>query len=596
MDTCQTCTTRGADQCAAIWNFDPQVIACLRHSAEQAQRAGILQISIAQFLIGLCRDDTAQHMLRRFGTDVHALEHDLTQLVRRDQRAAVNGRVVLSHTLNALLVAAEETARYARRSVITLDVVLATLMENANQDPAAGVFYRHATAAGDHCEIKRRALQASERRDVREVEQQRTYPVAASQHSVGASNLRSQLPTVADHQSGSAHTQPVHRVGAEPTRMPYAAPLRRTGTYNRAAEFRSGDGLSGRHEDHSATRTTSGFENAQRHLTGSASRETTEREHYETILQMLRVQEARLERLESDSTRKRNGLKLRKIALGSLSGRSGKASKSRSRTSTTSASSASSRSERDRDRGRDRHHDYDREQSNRDRAWVRGDSDNRNQGNRRGEGWSWDRQAAWYQRDLDRDRAPRATREDRQTWSSSHRSNSKTRLREERPDRNASQQIQIERSESKKEKRFYLSREDDLVEAPSIGPKTAARFTPLGIHTVRDLLELDADAVAEKLNVRHITADVLRDWQDQARLVCTVPWLRGTHAQLLVGADYRSAEELVKADLGEVLAGILRFAGTNQGERILRTNPPPERDKVATWLGYAKQAEVDRVA
>jgi len=135
-----------------------------------------------------------------------------------------------------------------------------------------------------------------------------------------------------------------------------------------------------------------------------------------------------------------------------------------------------------------------------------------------------------------------------------------------------------------------------LVEAPSIGPKTAARFTPLGIHTVRDLLELDAESVAAQLKVRHISADVLRDWQDQARLVCTVPWLRGTHAQLLVGAEYRKAEELAKADIGEALASILRFAATNQGERILRTNPPPEREKVATWLSFAQQADVSRVA
>lgn len=150
--------------------------------------------------------------------------------------------------------------------------------------------------------------------------------------------------------------------------------------------------------------------------------------------------------------------------------------------------------------------------------------------------------------------------------------------------------------EAPAEKRFYLSLEDDLVEAPSIGPKTAARFAPFGVHTVADFLSVDIEDIAEKLDVRHITVSVLQDWQDQARLVCTVPWLRGTHAQLLVGADYRSADEVANADLGDVLAGILRFAATHQGERVLRTNPPPEREKVATWIDHAQQADLSRVA
>ncbi|MCH9764586.1 MAG: hypothetical protein K0U34_01150 [Alphaproteobacteria bacterium] len=78
--------------------------------------------------------------------------------------------------------------------------------------------------------------------------------------------------------------------------------------------------------------------------------------------------------------------------------------------------------------------------------------------------------------------------------------------------------------------------------------------------------------------------------------MCTVPWLHGTHAQLSVGADYRSAKEIATADLGEVLAGILRFAATSQGERVLRTNPPPERDKVGKWIEFARQADVTRAA
>ena len=92
------------------------------------------------------------------------------------------------------------------------------------------------------------------------------------------------------------------------------------------------------------------------------------------------------------------------------------------------------------------------------------------------------------------------------------------------------------------EPRFHLTLDQDVVDGPSIGPKTAEKLYPHGIKTVRDLLKADPAVLAVLVDARSITTEVLTDWQDQARLVCTVPGLRGTHAQLLVGAGYRDAE------------------------------------------------------
>ena len=94
--------------------------------------------------------------------------------------------------------------------------------------------------------------------------------------------------------------------------------------------------------------------------------------------------------------------------------------------------------------------------------------------------------------------------------------------------------------------KFYLTREQDVVDAPSIGPKTAEQLNAAGIDCVDDLLKAHPIALAARLDDRHITEQTITDWQDQARLVCTIPGLRGTGAQLLVGAGYRTPAAMAR--------------------------------------------------
>ncbi|MEO1206179.1 MAG: DUF4332 domain-containing protein [Pseudomonadota bacterium] len=148
--------------------------------------------------------------------------------------------------------------------------------------------------------------------------------------------------------------------------------------------------------------------------------------------------------------------------------------------------------------------------------------------------------------------------------------------------------------DTENEKRFYLNLDDDVVDAPSIGPKTAARLYPVGIHTVRDLLQVNVIEAAQAIDARHITSEVLTDWQDQARLVCTIPWLRGTHAQLLVGSGHRTVQAIQASTSGDIQSAIATFAVTKAGERILRNGPPPADDKIAGWIENAEHAEPNR--
>jgi hypothetical protein len=138
------------------------------------------------------------------------------------------------------------------------------------------------------------------------------------------------------------------------------------------------------------------------------------------------------------------------------------------------------------------------------------------------------------------------------------------------------------------EPRFHLSLEQDVVDGPSIGPKTAERLYPHGVKTVRDLIKAEPAALAVLMDARGVTTETIAAWQDQARLVCTVPGLRGTHAQLLVGAGYVTGEAIAAAEADKLCADVLAYAASTAGQRLLRNGDPPDIEKIKGWLEAAQ--------
>ena len=67
-----------------------------------------------------------------------------------------------------------------------------------------------------------------------------------------------------------------------------------------------------------------------------------------------------------------------------------------------------------------------------------------------------------------------------------------------------------------------------------------------------------------------------------------VPGLRGGHAQLLVGAGYRTREAVAAAEVPKLCADVLAYAVSNEGRRVLRDGTPPEADRIATWHANAQ--------
>ncbi len=133
-------------------------------------------------------------------------------------------------------------------------------------------------------------------------------------------------------------------------------------------------------------------------------------------------------------------------------------------------------------------------------------------------------------------------------------------------------------------------------DAPSIGAKTASRLSAVGIRTIKDLLEVSPDGAAAQIKVKHINASLIRDWQSQAELACTIQNLTSAGAQLLVATGVRDADDLAGADAETLLAMIEEYAETGEGQRILREGAPPKREDIERWIGAAKETTAKRAA
>jgi energy-coupling factor transporter ATP-binding protein EcfA2 len=138
--------------------------------------------------------------------------------------------------------------------------------------------------------------------------------------------------------------------------------------------------------------------------------------------------------------------------------------------------------------------------------------------------------------------------------------------------------------------RFFLEPSDPIVDAPSIGPKTAERFHAIGVTTVAEMLELDPDDAATRINYRRITGPLIRSWQQQTALVCRVPNLRGHDAQLLIACDVPGPEQLAKLEPQTLLAQVTELLSTPDGKRILRNAKAPDLKEVAAWIRWAQHA------
>ncbi len=136
--------------------------------------------------------------------------------------------------------------------------------------------------------------------------------------------------------------------------------------------------------------------------------------------------------------------------------------------------------------------------------------------------------------------------------------------------------------------KFYLNLNDDLEAAPSIGPKTAERFEKIGVITVADFLRQTAESMSTRLKYKRLSADLLRTWQHQTRLVCRIPNLRGHDAQLLVACGVTEPGELAAMAPEALFDVVGPFSDTKEGLKIIRSGKKPDLAEVTDWINWAE--------
>lgn len=156
----------------------------------------------------------------------------------------------------------------------------------------------------------------------------------------------------------------------------------------------------------------------------------------------------------------------------------------------------------------------------------------------------------------------------------------------------ADAEIEVSETADAEDRSNHITLDSPVVDAPSIGPKTASRLEKVDIWTIGDLLNADPDETATALNVRYIRSNTLIDWQDQTRLMVEAPGLRVLDSQILVGAGIRSADDLANASATTVLRAATSFLDTPQGARVLwGGDNNVDKDEVAHWIDLAKSAQ-----
>ncbi len=146
------------------------------------------------------------------------------------------------------------------------------------------------------------------------------------------------------------------------------------------------------------------------------------------------------------------------------------------------------------------------------------------------------------------------------------------------------------------ELKFYLERSSQVEAAPSIGPRTAARLSRVGIETVEDLLQCNAETTATLLDNRRITASIIEEWKCQAALVCTIPGLRGHDAQILVACGKSDADEIRDLSPENLYAIVQPFCETSEGTRIVRGGRKPDLKEVTDWINWSRQSRTLKAA
>lgn len=138
--------------------------------------------------------------------------------------------------------------------------------------------------------------------------------------------------------------------------------------------------------------------------------------------------------------------------------------------------------------------------------------------------------------------------------------------------------------------RKRLRLDSPIVDAPAIGPKTAARFQSKGYMTIRDLLETDAKQIALDLDTSWISERLVAQWKIQSQLALAIDRLTAVGAGLIVLSGIQSVQEFATQDATKLRSRFYEAIRTSEGRRLVRDQDPPSLQIIEQWIDSAKDA------
>jgi hypothetical protein len=118
----------------------------------------------------------------------------------------------------------------------------------------------------------------------------------------------------------------------------------------------------------------------------------------------------------------------------------------------------------------------------------------------------------------------------------------------------------------------------------------------IGVLTVADLVNRDAGEIATRLKNRRVKEETVALWQQQARLMCRIPQLRGHDAQVLIACGITEPEQLATMSPSDLFAIVGPFVETKAGQRLLRSSNAPDLAEVADWIRWSQHSRLLRAA
>ncbi len=142
---------------------------------------------------------------------------------------------------------------------------------------------------------------------------------------------------------------------------------------------------------------------------------------------------------------------------------------------------------------------------------------------------------------------------------------------------------------------FFLTVDSPIDQAPSIDSVAAARLRGLSITHITHLMRQDSNRLADALGLVNVDAATIRRWQNECRLVCRVPQLRGFDARILVGCGITDPAQLAAIHPNDLLLRVQTFLATERGQQILLSGTSYELSRITRWIASANRSVKDSV-